>query len=105
MSWSHRPALDGLRTVAVYLVVLFHSGVAWFDGGFLGVDLFFVLSGFLVSSILLDEIETTGRLRLGNVYGRRVRRLPSWSCHKRPETGATSSKPPTGQMPTWPSST
>ena len=75
MSWSHRPALDGLRTLAVYLVVLFHCGVGLFDGGFLGVDLFFVLSGFLVSSILLDEVETTGRLRLGRFYGRRVRRL------------------------------
>ena len=75
MSWSHRPALDGLRTLAVYLVLLFHCGVGWFDGGFLGVDLFFVLSGFLVSSILLEELESTGRLRLGRFYGRRVRRL------------------------------
>ena len=75
LPWPHHPALDGLRTVAVYLVVLFHSGVSGFDGGFLGVDLFFVLSGFLVSSILLDEAERTGRVRLGRFYGRRVRRL------------------------------
>ena len=75
LPWPHHPALDGLRTVAVYLVVLFHSGVSGFDGGFLGVDLFFVLSGFLVSSVLLDEAERTGRVRLGRFYGRRVRRL------------------------------
>jgi peptidoglycan/LPS O-acetylase OafA/YrhL len=73
--WPHHPALDGLRTVAVYLVVLFHCGVSGFDGGFLGVDLFFVLSGFLVSSILIDEAERTGRVRLGRFYGRRVRRI------------------------------
>jgi peptidoglycan/LPS O-acetylase OafA/YrhL len=75
MSWSHRPALDGIRTLAVYLVVLFHCGVGWFGAGYLGVDLFFVLSGFLVSSILLDEMDRTGKLRIGNFYGRRVRRL------------------------------
>ena len=75
VSWSHRPALDGLRTVAVYLVLLFHSGLAVAEGGFIGVDLFFVLSGFLVSSILLDELHRTGQLRLGAFYSRRVRRL------------------------------
>jgi peptidoglycan/LPS O-acetylase OafA/YrhL len=75
MSWQHRPALDGLRTIAVYLVLCFHGGVAWADGGFVGVDLFFVLSGFLVSSILLEEIATTGTLRVGAFYARRVRRL------------------------------
>jgi peptidoglycan/LPS O-acetylase OafA/YrhL len=75
MSWQHRPALDGLRTIAVYLVLCFHGGLAWADGGFIGVDLFFVLSGFLVSSILLEEIATTGKLRIGAFYARRVRRL------------------------------
>lgn len=75
MTWSYRPALDGLRTVAVYAVVLFHTGHPWAAGGFLGVDLFFVLSGFLVTGVLLSEIDRTGRLRLGNFYSRRVRRL------------------------------
>ena len=64
MPWSYRPALDGLRTVAVYAVLLFHTGAAWASGGFIGVDLFFVLSGFLVTGVLLSEIDRTGRLQL-----------------------------------------
>jgi peptidoglycan/LPS O-acetylase OafA/YrhL len=75
MSWSYRPSLDGLRMVAVYLVVLFHSRVPWANGGFIGVDVFFVLSGFLVSNVILNEVDETGRLRLGRFYARRVRRL------------------------------
>ena len=75
MTWSYRPALDGLRTVAVYAVLLFHTGAAWAAGGFIGVDLFFVLSGFLVTGVLLSEIDRTGSLRLGGFYSRRVRRL------------------------------
>ncbi len=72
---GYRPDLDGLRTVAVYLVLLFHSGLAWFQGGFIGVDLFFVLSGFLVSSVLMGELQDSGSLRIGRFYSRRVRRL------------------------------
>lgn len=75
MSWTYRPALDGLRSVAVYLVVLFHAGMAAFAGGFIGVDLFFVLSGFLVSNVILSEIDEHGRIDLGRFYARRVRRL------------------------------
>jgi peptidoglycan/LPS O-acetylase OafA/YrhL len=75
VKWSHRPALDGVRALAVYLVLLFHAGMATFGGGFVGVDLFFVLSGFLVTSVLLSEIDDTGSLRLGRFYARRVRRL------------------------------
>lgn len=75
MTWTHRPALDGLRSVAVYLVLLFHAGLSAVDGGFVGVDLFFVLSGFLVASILLTELDETGRVRLWRFYARRVRRL------------------------------
>ena len=73
--WTYRPALDGLRTLAVYLVLLFHVGVGSFTGGFIGVDLFFVLSGFLVSTILFEELEQTGRLDLAHFYDRRIRRL------------------------------
>ena len=75
MTWTHRPALDGLRSIAVYLVLLFHAGLSVADGGFIGVDLFFVLSGFLVASILLTELDETGRVRIWRFYARRVRRL------------------------------
>jgi len=72
---TYRPEFDGLRTVAVYLVVLFHSGLALATGGFVGVDLFFVLSGFLVSSVILGEVERTDSFALGRFYARRARRL------------------------------
>lgn len=75
MTWSHHPALDGLRSVAVYLVLLFHAGLAWTGGGFIGVDLFFVLSGFLVSMVILTLIDETGTVQIGRFYARRVRRL------------------------------
>src|SRR3954452_20659347 len=75
MSWSHRPALDGVRTIAVYLVVLFHSGLSVADGGFIGVDVFFVLSGFLITNVLLDDVDDCGRIRFGRFYARRIRRL------------------------------
>jgi len=74
-AFTHRPALDGLRTVAVYLVVLFHSELTWMRGGFIGVDLFFVLSGFLVTNVMLAEHRTTGSIQLRRFYARRVRRL------------------------------
>ncbi|MCU1358887.1 MAG: acyltransferase, partial [Ilumatobacteraceae bacterium] len=73
--FSHRPHLDGLRTVAIYLVVLFHAGLTRFEGGFIGVDVFFVLSGFLVGSVIVHEYEATGRVDLVKFYARRVRRL------------------------------
>jgi peptidoglycan/LPS O-acetylase OafA/YrhL len=63
VKWTYRPALDGVRALAVYLVVLYH------------VDLFFVLSGFLVSTILFEELRDTGRLDLVRFYDRRIRRL------------------------------
>ncbi len=74
-TWSYRPELDGLRCVAVYLVLLFHAGLTWAGGGFVGVDLFFVLSGFLVTQVILAEIDERGTFSLGRFYSRRVRRL------------------------------
>jgi peptidoglycan/LPS O-acetylase OafA/YrhL len=75
VTWSHQPALDGVRTLAVYLVLLYHAGIPAVAGGYIGVDLFFVLSGFLVSNVILSEIDERGRFRLGRFYARRVRRL------------------------------
>ena len=74
-SIGYQPALDGIRALAVAAVVLFHAGVAGLDGGFLGVDTFFVLSGFLITSLLLTEHRRTGRLDLGRFWIRRARRL------------------------------
>ncbi|MGH3249414.1 MAG: acyltransferase family protein [Trebonia sp.] len=69
----HLPALDGLRGVAILGVLLFHA--AHLAGGFLGVDLFFVLSGYLITDLLLREIVATGTLSLVAFWGRRIRRL------------------------------
>jgi peptidoglycan/LPS O-acetylase OafA/YrhL len=69
------PALDGLRAVAVYLVVVFHAGVARFEYGFIGVDVFFVLSGFLITKLLVIERVGSGRISLLDFYSRRIRRL------------------------------
>jgi peptidoglycan/LPS O-acetylase OafA/YrhL len=72
--YAYRPALDGVRAVAVAAVLLFH-GAAFLPGGFLGVDAFFVLSGFLITSLLLAERDRHGRIRLTAFWGRRARRL------------------------------
>jgi peptidoglycan/LPS O-acetylase OafA/YrhL len=69
------PGLDGIRGLAVAAVFCFHAGVPWARGGFLGVSVFFTLSGFLITSLLLEEAQTTGRLDLRRFWARRVRRL------------------------------
>ena len=74
MSTSYRPDIDGLRAVAVIPVVLFHVGVPIFSGGFVGVDVFFVISGYLITSIILPEIEAH-RFSIATFYERRVRRI------------------------------
>src|SRR3954469_19950995 len=71
----HLPALDGVRGVAVAGVLAFHGGVAALRGGFLGVDAFFVLSGYLITALLLGEERATGRIRLTGFWARRARRL------------------------------
>jgi peptidoglycan/LPS O-acetylase OafA/YrhL len=72
---SFRPDLEGLRGVAVALVVLFHAHLLGAVGGFIGVDAFYVLSGFLITGLLLRELATNGRLDLAAFYGRRARRI------------------------------
>src|SRR5215468_10232026 len=74
-TFHYRPALDGVRALAVAAVVLFHAGVPGLTGGFLGVDAFFVLSGFLITSLLLAEHDKRGRIGLAAFWGRRARRL------------------------------
>jgi peptidoglycan/LPS O-acetylase OafA/YrhL len=71
---SHRRDIQGLRALAVLLVVAFHAGLP-VPGGFFGVDVFFVISGFVITKMLVAELASTGRLRLGSFYARRVRRL------------------------------
>lgn len=70
-----RPDIEGLRGIAVLLVVLYHAGVTWLPGGFVGVDVFFVLSGYLITRMLLEELQATGRVNLVAFYARRARRL------------------------------
>jgi peptidoglycan/LPS O-acetylase OafA/YrhL len=72
---AYQPALDGVRALAVIAVLLFHAGIPGFDGGYLGVSVFFTLSGYLITSLLLREHATTGSIDLLGFYGRRIRRL------------------------------
>jgi peptidoglycan/LPS O-acetylase OafA/YrhL len=71
---TYRPDIDGLRAIAVLPVVLFHAGVPGFTGGFVGVDVFFVISGFLITSILRSDLDS-GRYSIAGFYDRRVRRI------------------------------
>src|SRR5438045_1854706 len=70
-----RPDLEGLRGVAILLVLLFHAGLPLTTGGFVGVDVFFVLSGFLITGLLIRERERRGRIDLRAFYARRARRI------------------------------
>ena len=72
---QHIPAIDGLRAVAVTAVIFYHLGFQWIPGGFLGVDLFFVISGYVITRLLLDSIERSGGLDLRGFYKARARRL------------------------------
>src|SRR6478609_3580669 len=70
-----RPDIEGLRAIAVVVVVLFHAGVPFLPGGYVGVDIFFVISGFLITTHLLSEVNRNGRIALAAFYARRARRL------------------------------
>jgi peptidoglycan/LPS O-acetylase OafA/YrhL len=72
---AFRPDVQGLRAVAILLVVLYHAGVPGITGGFVGVDVFFVISGFVITGVLLRQREATGRTSVVQFYGRRARRI------------------------------
>ena len=74
-SMEHRADIQGLRAVAVLLVIADHAGVGWLGGGFVGVDVFFVISGYLITLLLVREAESAGRVRIGEFYARRARRI------------------------------
>lgn len=74
MPVKYRPEIDGLRAVAVLPVIMFHSGMQGFEGGFVGVDIFFVISGFLITTIILNDIDS-GHFDLVSFYERRARRI------------------------------
>ncbi len=70
-----QPGLDGIRAISVIAVMLYHGGFTWIHGGFLGVEVFFVVSGFLITTLLIEEREKSGRVSLRQFWLRRVRRL------------------------------
>ena len=74
-SWVHMPGLDGVRAIAVLGVLLFHADDTWLAGGFLGVDVFFTLSGYLITSLLLAELRASDGINFTRFYIRRARRL------------------------------
>lgn len=71
----YMPGLDGLRAIAVIAIIIYHLNKQWLSGGFLGVDTFFVISGYLITSLLLKEYEETGIIRLKRFWIRRIKRL------------------------------
>src|SRR6056300_586276 len=80
MKLNYRPEIDGLRALAVGVVILYHSnhtffGKDLFSGGFIGVDIFFVISGYLISSLIFKELITTGSFSFKYFYERRIRRI------------------------------
>src|SRR5580700_3140864 len=72
---KYRPDVEGLRAVAVGAVVLFHANLVGFTGGFVGVDVFYVISGFVITGVLLRKFETSGSLGFKDFYARRARRI------------------------------
>src|SRR5690606_2411158 len=73
--FPYMPGIDAMRALAVLAVFLYHADVEWMPGGFLGVDVFFVISGYLITSLLLREHRAGGYIHLGRFWLRRARRL------------------------------
>jgi peptidoglycan/LPS O-acetylase OafA/YrhL len=95
-----RPDVEGLRAVAVLLVVLYHANLPGLHGGFVGVDVFFVISGFVITGLLLRERTATGRTSLLSFYSRRVRRiLPAATLVIVTTSGSAPPAPPPATQP------
>jgi peptidoglycan/LPS O-acetylase OafA/YrhL/lysophospholipase L1-like esterase len=75
MTVERQPALDGVRALALVLVLFFHAGFSWMPAGYLGVSVFFTLSGYLITNLLLTEFDSSNQIRLGTFYSRRWKRL------------------------------
>ena len=71
---NYRSEIDGLRALAVLPVIFFHAGFSWFKGGFVGVDIFFVISGYLITTIIISQI-AADKFSIVNFYERRARRI------------------------------
>ena len=71
---KYRPEIDGLRALAVLAVIMFHAEFKWFSGGFIGVDVFFVISGYLITTILINDLDNQ-RFSVTGFYERRARRI------------------------------
>jgi len=71
---NYRSDIDGLRALAVLSVILFHINKDWIPGGFLGVDIFFVISGYLITLVLAKEVDATRKINIANFYKRRIKR-------------------------------
>lgn len=75
LALPYRPEIQGLRAVAILLVVLAHAEIPVFSGGFVGVDVFFVLSGYLITGLLVREYASCGTIRFADFFARRLKRL------------------------------
>ena len=74
-SLNYMPGLDGLRAIAVVAVIIYHANKSWLTGGFLGVEVFFVISGYLITLLLITESEANDRISFRQFWLRRARRL------------------------------
>ena len=75
MKINYRPEIDGLRAIAVFSVIIYHARDSFLPGGFLGVDIFFVISGYLITSLILKELQLTNKFSFSHFYERRIRRI------------------------------